>query len=41
MKARAWRGLARLDAPGPDGEGNAAAASKALLEALKLSSGNN
>jgi tetratricopeptide (TPR) repeat protein len=36
MKARAWRGLARLDAPGPDGEGNAAAASKELLEALKL-----
>ncbi len=36
MKARAWRALARLDTPGPDGEGNAAAASKELLEALKL-----
>ena len=36
MKARAWRALARLDAPGPDGEGNATEASKELLEALKL-----
>jgi tetratricopeptide (TPR) repeat protein len=37
MKARAWRALARIDTPGPDGEGNAAAASKELLEALRLS----
>ena len=36
MKARAWRALARLDNPGPDGEGNATEASKELLEALKL-----
>ncbi len=36
VKARAWRALARLDTPGPDGEGNATAASKELLEALKL-----
>ena len=36
MKARAWRALARLDKPGPDGEGNAALASDELLEALKL-----
>ena len=36
LKARAWRALARLDKPGPDGEGNAAEASKELLEALKL-----
>ncbi|HKD61894.1 MAG TPA: tetratricopeptide repeat protein [Terracidiphilus sp.] len=36
LKARAWRALARLDAPGPDGEGNAAIASNELLEALKL-----
>ncbi len=36
LKARAWRALARLDKPGPDGEGNAAAASNELLEALKL-----
>jgi len=36
MKARAWRALARLDHPGPDGQGNAAEASNELLEALKL-----
>ncbi|MGA8742134.1 MAG: tetratricopeptide repeat protein [Terracidiphilus sp.] len=36
MKAHAWRALARLDNPGPDGEGNATEASKELLEALKL-----
>jgi predicted Zn-dependent protease len=36
MKARAWRALARLDTPGPDGEGNATEASRELLEALKL-----
>lgn len=36
MKARAWRALARLDNPGPDGEGNATEASKELLEALTL-----
>ena len=36
LKARAWRALARLDNPGPDGEGNAALASHELLEALKL-----
>jgi predicted Zn-dependent protease len=36
MNARAWRALARLDTPGPDGEGNAAEASKELLEALKF-----
>jgi len=36
LKARAWRALARLDNPGPDGEGNASAASNELLEALKL-----
>ena len=37
LKARAWRALARLDKPGPDGEGNANAASIELLEALKIS----
>lgn len=37
LKARAWRALARLDKPGPDGEGNAKIASDELLEALKLS----
>jgi tetratricopeptide (TPR) repeat protein len=37
LKARAWRGLARLDKPGTDGEGNATVASNELLEALKLS----
>lgn len=37
LKARAWRALARLDAPGPDGGGNAGTASEELLEALKLS----
>ena len=36
LKARAWRALARLDSPGPDGEGNATLASTELLEALKL-----
>jgi tetratricopeptide (TPR) repeat protein len=36
MKARAWRALARLDNPGPDGQGNATEASNELLEALKL-----
>lgn len=36
LKARAWRALAVLDKPGPDGEGNASEASKELLEALKL-----
>jgi tetratricopeptide (TPR) repeat protein len=36
LKARAWRALARLDKPGPDGEGNATVASNELLEALKL-----
>lgn len=37
LKARAWRALARLDKPGPDGQGNATEASNELLEALKLS----
>ena len=37
LKARAWRALARLDKPGPDGEGNANVASNELLEALKIS----
>lgn len=37
LKARAWRALARLDKPGPDGEGNANVASTELLEALKIS----
>jgi tetratricopeptide (TPR) repeat protein len=36
LKARAWRALARLDNPGPDGQGNAKLASDELLEALKL-----
>jgi tetratricopeptide (TPR) repeat protein len=36
LKARAWRALARLDSPGPDGQGNATVASDELLEALKL-----
>ena len=36
LKARAWRALARLDKPGPDGEGNAGVASNELLEALKI-----
>ncbi|HEY1578192.1 MAG TPA: tetratricopeptide repeat protein [Terracidiphilus sp.] len=36
LKARAWRALARLDTPGPDGEGDATQASNELLEALKL-----
>lgn len=36
LKARAWRALARLDSPGPDGEGNPTLASSELLEALKL-----
>ncbi|WP_162601133.1 tetratricopeptide repeat protein [Occallatibacter savannae] len=39
LKATAWRNLARLDKPGPDGEGNAKLASDELLEALKLSPG--
>jgi tetratricopeptide (TPR) repeat protein len=37
LKARAWRALARLDKPGPDGEGNATLASTELVEALKIS----
>lgn len=37
LKARAWRALARLDKPGPDGQGNAGVATNELLEALKLS----
>ena len=37
LKARAWRALAQLDKPNPDGGGNAAEASRELLEALKLS----
>jgi tetratricopeptide (TPR) repeat protein len=37
LKARAWRALAQVDKPGPDKAGNAAEASKDLLEALKLS----
>ena len=37
LKARAWRALARLDTPSPDGEGNPTLASSELLEALKLS----
>jgi tetratricopeptide (TPR) repeat protein len=36
LKARAWRALAEIDKPGPDGEGNATEASNELLEALKL-----
>jgi tetratricopeptide (TPR) repeat protein len=36
LKARAWRALARLDSPGPDGEGNPDLASSELLEALKI-----
>ena len=36
LKARAWRALARLDSPGPDGQGNATLASDELLQALKL-----
>jgi tetratricopeptide (TPR) repeat protein len=36
LKARAWRALARLDSPRPDGEGNANLASSELLEALKI-----
>jgi tetratricopeptide (TPR) repeat protein len=37
LKARAWRALAQIDKPGPDGHGDAAQASNDLLEALKLS----
>ncbi|HEU5351871.1 MAG TPA: tetratricopeptide repeat protein [Terracidiphilus sp.] len=37
LKARAWRALARMDAPGPENAGNAAEASRDLLQALKLS----
>ncbi|MGA8090348.1 MAG: tetratricopeptide repeat protein [Terracidiphilus sp.] len=36
LKARAWRALARLDSPSPDGEGNPELASSELLEALKI-----
>lgn len=36
LKARAWRALARLDSPSPDGEGNPTVASSELLEALKI-----
>lgn len=36
LKARAWRALARLDNPGPDGQGSPTVASDELLEALKL-----
>jgi tetratricopeptide (TPR) repeat protein len=36
LKARAWRALARLDTPGPDGQGNPTLASSELIEALKL-----
>ena len=36
LKARAWRALARIDAPGPDNPGNPEAASNDLLQALKL-----
>ena len=36
LKARAWRALAQLDKPGPNGEGNANVASNELLEALKI-----
>ncbi|MDE3200665.1 MAG: tetratricopeptide repeat protein [Acidobacteriota bacterium] len=37
LKARAWRALAQIDKPKPDGTGDAAQASTDLLEALKLS----
>jgi len=37
LKARAWRALAQLDKPDPNGEGNANVASTELLEALKIS----
>ena len=37
LKARAWRALAEIDKPTPDRQGDAAAASQELLEALKLS----
>jgi tetratricopeptide (TPR) repeat protein len=37
LKARAWRALARIDAPGPGKTGDATEASNDLLEALKLS----
>jgi predicted Zn-dependent protease len=37
MKARAWRAMARIDAPGPNHPGDAEEASNDLLEALKLS----
>ena len=37
LKARAWRALAQIDKPGPDGAGDATQASNDLLEALKLS----
>ncbi|HWA92967.1 MAG TPA: tetratricopeptide repeat protein [Terracidiphilus sp.] len=37
LKARAWRALAQIDKPRPDGTGDASQASTDLLEALKLS----
>jgi len=37
LKARAWRALARIDAPGPENPGDPAEASNDLLQALKLS----
>jgi tetratricopeptide (TPR) repeat protein len=37
LKARAWRALAQIDRPRPDGSGNATDASNDLLQALKLS----
>ena len=37
LKARAWRALAEIDAPGPGKGGDATQASNDLLEALKLS----
>jgi Flp pilus assembly protein TadD len=36
LKARAWRALAQIDKPQPDGKGDAAQASTDLLEAMKL-----
>lgn len=36
LKARAWRALAQIDKPQPNGTGDAAQASADLLEALKL-----
>ena len=37
LRARAWRALAEIDRPGPNGKGDATTASNDLLEALKLS----